>query len=461
MTGITAQPGAPAPGAGQRPVPGQRTVTPSVGPGTARGAVARGRGVLDKVRASLRGSPGQLRSAGIVAVVACLAFAGLAAWALQLRASALSAARDHAAQLVRVQQIASDLVAADSQFTNGYLTFGQDSTAQLNAYDAAIADAAKLIAEASRAEPDDAAELSTVNEALATYTARVAAARANNKQGYQVGVGYLRQASDLLRSDARSPNLLPTLDKLVSDNAARVDDAFAVSRLATWLLVAAALIGLGALGYVQVWLARRSHRFLNLPLVAATTAVIVGLVAGTVVMVTAQSKARQVKDHSYAATLALANARIAAYVGKSYQSITLIYIGTGGDYPGSQVNYTAQVGKAKDRLAAASAGGADVGATELQNWVAASDKLYTAALGDWVSAATSATQTGAGSVNTLFASFDQATRPALATQATAVEDGLSGSHGALVVLGWLALLLGIVAAGLAWAGISLRLEEYR
>lgn len=470
MTGTNAQPGAPAPGARRPqvpghqpgPVPDRRTVIPAAGTGAARDTAARrALGVLDKAKASLRGSPGQLRVAGIVVVVACLAFAGLAAWALQLRAGALSAARDHAAQLVRIQQIASDLVAADSQFTNGYLTFGQDSTAQLNAYDAAIVEASQLIAQASRAEPQDAAELATVNDALSRYTARVAAARANNKQGFQVGVGYLRQASDLLRSDTKSPNLLPTLDTLVSDNAGRVDDSFAASRRAGWLLVGAGVLGLGALAYGQVWLARRSHRFLNLPLVAATVAVVVGLAAGGAVMIAAQSEANQVKDESYAATLALANARIAAYVGKSYQSIALIYVGTGGDYPTNQKNYQSQVGKAKERLTAAAGSGANVGATELQEWVTANEQLYTAAQSDWVSAATSATKTTPGSVNALFAAFDQATRPALAGQATAVKDGLSGSSGALVVLGWLALLLGIVAAGLSWLGVSLRLEEYR
>jgi hypothetical protein len=436
-----------------------------VTPGTsaaARGVAARrARGALDRARASLQGSPGQLRTAGIACLLACLAFAGLAAGALESRAAALSAARDHAAQLVRIQQIASDLVAADSQFTNGYLTFGQDSVAQLKAYDEAVAEASRLIAVAARSEPDDAAELATVNDALSQYTARVAAARANNRQGYQVGVGYLRQASDLLRSPSSQVNMLPTLDRLVRDNTARVRDAFAASHRATWLLVAAAVLGLGGLAGVQVWVARRSHRVLNLPLVVATAAVVLGLVAGGTVMVAAQSKADQVRDNSYAATLALANARIAAYVGKSYQSITLIYIGTGGDYPSSQKTYQGQVATAKDRLRQAADAGADVRSTDLDNWASASDRLYAAAQNDWISAASAATSTRAGGVNALFGAFDSSTRPALGRQAAAVDEGLAGTHGALVAVGWLTLLLGILAAGAAWLGVSLRLEEYR
>lgn len=462
MTGTTTPSGAPAPRGQRRPaVPGQRSVTPAAG--AARGvAVQRTRNALESARASLRGTPGQLRVAGIASVIACLAFATLAGWALQLRASSLVQAQAHADQLVRIQQIASDVVAADSQFTNGYLTFGQDSTAQLADYDQAVGDASHLIAAAAQAEPADAAELASVNQALSSYTARVASARANNKQGFQVGVGYLRQASSLLRAQSTSPAMLPTLNRLVSDNATRVDDAFAASRTATWLLVLAGVLGLGVLLVAQFRVALRSHRFLNVPLVTATAAVLVALIAGGAAMATAQSRADQVKDKSYAATLALANARISAYVGKSYQSITLIYIGTGGDYPTSQKAYGTSVATAKEKLgAAATATGEDAGTAQLAAWTAKSTELYATAQSDWQKAAEQATQTATGSVNALFTAFDLATQPALTTQVAAVDDGLGSMHGLLVVLAWAAVLLGVVAAGAAWLGISLRLEEYR
>jgi hypothetical protein len=265
----------------------------------------------------------------------------------------------------------------------------------------------------------------------------------------------------LLRSPSSSANLLPTLNRLISDNAARVDDSFAAARRAAWLLAAAGVLGLGTLVTAQFWLARRSHRVLNLPLLAATVAVLVGLVVGAAVMMTAQSRADQVRDNSYAATRALANARIAAYVGKSHQSITLIYIGTGGDYPTSQKDYQEQAVAAKAALGRAAGAGAEVGSTDLTRWIAASDELTTAAQTDWISAAAKATSTAPGTVNALFAAFDRGTGPVLKTQATAVDDGLRGTQGALTAIGWLVLLFGVAAAGAAWLGISLRLEEYR
>lgn len=424
-------------------------------------AARRTRGALAAARARLRGTPGRLRIAGIAAVLGCLAFALLGASASQARADALAQARAHAGQLVRVQTIASQVVSADSQFTNGFLAFGLASPGQLTSYDEAVSAASELIAEAAGAEPADAADLATVTDALTEYTARVEAARAGNRLGLQVGVGYLRQASTILQSPAAPSNLLPTLRRLADTNSARVDDAFAASARAGWRLAAAAVLGLGVLAVVQVWLARRVRRIINLPLAVATVAVVVALAVGGLAMVTAQRRATDVRDGSYAATLALANARIAVSEARSYENITLIYVGTGGNYPASQDAYEKQIAIAKAQLAQAARTGSEVGAAQLKAWTAANAEVYRAARDDWVPATRQATADGAGTVNGRFAALDAATRPELARQAEAVDDGLDRSRGALSVTSWLALVLGIAAALASWLGISLRLEEYR
>lgn len=433
------------------------------GGGPVLGDVARrARGLWGAVRAGLRGSPGQLRLAGIVGVAGGLVFAVLGLVALQARANALADARTHAAQLVRLQQISADLVAADSQFTNGYLTYGLESSSALSSYETSVQDASRLIAEASRAEPADAAQLAEVNDALTRYTARVAAARANNKQGFQVATGYLRQASTLLQSSDSSPNLLPTLTDLATANAQRVDAAFASSRAATRVLVLAALGGLGLLVTAQFMVARRSHRVFNVPLVTGTAAVVVALLVAGTTMAVAQSRASRVKDNSYAATVALANARIAAYVGRSYASISLIYVGTGGDYATSQKSYGEQVARARTQLTEAAGRGADVGAGELDAWNSAVSGIYDTALGDaWTKAAGEATADAEDSANARFEAFDAATAPVLRQEATTVHDGLGADRVWLFVSGWLAAVLGALAAAAAWLGVSQRLEEYR
>ena len=412
--------------------------------------------------AALEGTPGRLRIAAVGAVLACLVFALLGASAFQARGNALDEARADAAQLIRVQQIATSVVDADSRFTNGYLSYGLDTTDQLSTYDVAITTAAQMIAEASRANPADAAKLAGVNQALTLYTARVAAARSNNALGNQVATGYLRQAANLLRDQGTSPNMLPTLNTLITANTARVDQAYSASRAATLRLALAALVVLAGLGLVQIWLARRTHRYLNLPLAGAGAAVLLVLIAGAIVMVSAQSKADEVRDGAYTSTLALANARIAAFTGKSAESISLIYLGTGGPYAASETVY-----QASSKLATADLETVNrvskiaPGTKELLAWNTAHQKVYTAAQSDWIPAIKQATSTGQGSVNATFEALNSATKDALTKQAKAVDKDLGGSHGALVVLGWLTLVVGLLAAGAAWTGVSQRLEEYR
>ena len=130
----------------------------------------------------------------------CLVFAALGGNAFRARGAALDQATQAAAQLVRVQQVAIDVASADALVTNAFLLGAGEPAGTVQGYQAAIDRASKGIAEAAQAEPGDAAVLGAANSALARYTAAVAAARANNRQGFQVGSGYLRQASNLLRT---------------------------------------------------------------------------------------------------------------------------------------------------------------------------------------------------------------------------------------------------------------------
>lgn len=410
---------------------------------------------------SLRGSPGKLRFAGILGIIGGVVFAVVGLLAVQARATALDGAHNHADQLVRIQQISTDLVVADSQFTNGYLTYGLESSDALTTYQDSVQDAANLITEAAEAEPADAERLAQVNQALTDYTARVASARTNNKQGFQVATGYLRQASTLLQSPENTPNLLPTLTDLASVNAERVDDSFAESRRATWLMLLAVGGGLGSLLLAQLIVARRSHRFVNMPMASGTVAVVVVLLVAGISMLVAQSAASRAKENSYAATVALANARIAAYAGRSYANITLIYIGTGGDYLTSQDQYEEQVALAQEELSEAASLGVPVDGQDLTEWSAAVSQINETALGKWTDAAQQATATTDDSANARFKSFDRATSELLRQQSTEAAGDLRTGRSWLAVSQWLAAVAGAFAAVASWIGVTARLEEYR
>ena len=77
--------------------------------------------------------------------------------------------------------------------------------------------------------------------------------------------------------------------------------------------------------------------------------------------------------------------------------------------------------------------------------------------GDWLAARAAAT----GPSNEVFNVFDATSTQALDSQAAAVDSALARPRTALVILGWLVLGLGILAAVASLTGIGQRLGEYR
>ena len=108
-------------------------------------------------------TPDRLRAAALASVAVCLLFALLGANAFRTRSDALDAARAGAAQVVRVQGIATNLAQADAVVTNAFLQGGDASPAALQQFDAFVAQASAGIADAARAEPGDAGALAGVN----------------------------------------------------------------------------------------------------------------------------------------------------------------------------------------------------------------------------------------------------------------------------------------------------------
>jgi hypothetical protein len=112
----------------------------------------------------------------------------------------LSRAEADTAQLIRVQQIQTNLLAADATATNAFLVGGLEPPAQRAAYDDALTTTGALIAEAARAQPADADALAALNQGVVAYAGTIEQARANNRQGLPIGAQYLRTASAQLRT---------------------------------------------------------------------------------------------------------------------------------------------------------------------------------------------------------------------------------------------------------------------
>ena len=175
-----------------------------------------------------------------------------------------------------VQDIYADLVRADADATSSFLVGGIEDPAQRADYDASLDRVAKGIADAADAQPADSDALGTLNAAVQDYASTIEEARVYNRQGKPVGAQYLSNASDTLRAQ-----ILPIVDTLITANKARANAEFdASSRLPVIILV-----GLGALAVlvlVMVWLARRTHRYLNPSMFVGTLVVLLAIGIGAV-----------------------------------------------------------------------------------------------------------------------------------------------------------------------------------
>ena len=413
--------------------------------------------VRQVARATFEGTPGRMRLYGAVAVLGCLVFGLFAFIAATSRSSALASARSDAAQLVRVQAIRTNLVFADANLTNAFLVGGLEPPAARSAYQQGITAASTTLAEASGVNSHDADVLADVNDVVTKYTGLVESARANNRLGYPLGAAYLRQATQLLRTDA-----LPPLEDLGKTEQTRIAHSYSSSAHAMYWLVVGLLAALVVMLFAQAWLSGRTRRLFNLPLVTATAAVLVVGVVLVAIMAWSQSKANHTRSNAYFATVELATARIDAFDAKSAESLTLIARGSGQAYDASFKNLAANASLILDD--AAQRGGAKEQAAkkaftsymQVHNEIRSLDDK-----GNWDDAVKRATGAGANDANAAFGTFNTASTEALTQRSSQLRKDLGTARAPLVPFAWIALIVGVAAAVASVRGMSLRLREYR
>jgi hypothetical protein len=404
----------------------------------------------------MAGTPGRLRAVGIVSVAAALLFGLAAGQAFRSADGALERAAANADQLVRIQAIQTNVVQADADATNAFLVGGLEPATQRADYTEAIATASGLVAQAAQHQPADGDALSALNQSLIAYTSQVEQARANNRQALPVGAQYLKSASADLRADA-----LPLLANLGEANNARVTEEFdRAARAALWLVVGG-LLALGVLVLALVWLARRTRRYVNLPLAAAALVVLVTTVVGTVGLLAVKGDVDTTRDGVYAATRSTAQARIAGFDAKSNESLTLIARGSGAAFEkawqASSAAVTTQVAQLGQNPASS-----DRSPLPWPEYATAHQQIRALDdAGDWEGAVKLATGEGTGTGNTTFAAFDTSSDEQLSALSAQTAQQLGDTGGWLPFAGVLGLLAGVIAALCAWWGVSMRLEEYR
>ena len=442
MTQTASAPPATAPPPGQLAFQ-QPSASTSTSAPAARGAIS----------AWFAGTPGRMRALLILTAVVAVLFGVAAAQGFQQSDGALQRAEANTAQLVRVQAIHTSLVSANADATNAFLVGGLEPPAQRQHFVDSMTTASKLVAEAATAQPADQQALGELNATLLTYQGLIEQARANNRQGLPIGSQYLKDANASLQNDS-----LPLVSALVKANEERVSTEFdGVSRGNIWLLVGG-LLTLVVLGLTMIWLAKRTHRYVNLPLAFAGVLVLLTMLVGGTSLASASGSAKDTRSHSYADTLAMSRARIAAYDAKSNESLTLIARGSGAAFEKDWVDSAKTVDE-QLAVVAGTAPQAQAPWTTYKTTHTSIRKLDDS--GNWDGAVDQAIGTTGASANTAFAAFDKATSTKLTDFSTAARNDLADARDGLPPIGWLGIPIGIVAALLAAWGLSQRLGEYR
>jgi hypothetical protein len=403
-------------------------------------------------RATFAGTPGRMRVYGAIAIAACFAFGAFGFVFLAHLNHALSAEREHAAQLVRIQTIRTSIVKADANATNAYLVGGIPPIANTQGYNDGIQTAAATIAEASGKDSNDVAQLEKVNQALSQYTGLIEAARANNRQNFPIGQAYLTAGENSLQNSA-----LPTLAQLGDAELSRVASSSNAAADAQRNLIILLVIVLVCLLVTQGWLFTRTHRVFNPPLVIASVLVVVAGLVAVGVIAWSHSKEQDARKGAYARTVALATARINTYDAKSAESLDLIALGGKPAYP------------QRFKTAAAAATAA------LTGTVGTSEQQTKAALQQYLSAHTQVTTdeqhndyqaakdlaTDGGQANRAFNNFETTSNAALTTRAKQLSDDLNNARLPILPMAWALLAIGLIAAIAARRGMAQRLREYR
>ncbi|SCX19922.1 hypothetical protein [Mycolicibacterium fluoranthenivorans] len=404
------------------------------------------------LRRFARTTPGAVSVIVIVVVAGALIAAAISAAQLNGRIAERNAILERSEPLAyAAHNLYAALSAADAAAVSAFLSNEIGTGPMRKRYQQALADASSALADATAGATDVQARtaMAEISAQLSAYTGLVEAARANDRQGFPVGSGYLREASAMMQTE-----LLPAAERIYSRDAATVDgDQRAVGSLPVLGLVLMAL-GLIAIVVGSVVVYRRTNRMFNIGLVVAAVAVLVA--AGWLVIAT-QLAAVDIGQSRSAGTerfAALAKARILALQTRTVETLQLVARGDIGTSNATFDKNVADLNGLLDNGPAAAVDG-------VSKWTASHRKhtdRYSS--GDYAGAVVQAIGGAPDASAAQFEIVDNSLRTELAaTRATLRGEVASAGHR----LAWsptAVLVLLVIAAAAAVAGLWPRLKEF-
>lgn len=263
---------------------------------------------------------------GLVWLTAVLALLASSLGFAAQRQAVQTIGRDAAPSINAAQDIRTSLADMDADAANELLGVTDTSGASRQAFEARRVTVAQRLVDAARNityGQEEQVPIATLSDQFGVYLEQVEQARALQSQDPAAALAVYRQATTLMHS-----TLLPAADALDTANDQHLNQEYAARRASAGTLAAAmglsAVLLLVALVGLQVFLARRTRRMFNPPLLAATLVGLIFMVRVGTTFAAATEDLRTAKQDAFDSVYALTHARSVAYDANGEESRYLL-----------------------------------------------------------------------------------------------------------------------------------------
>ncbi len=410
-----------------------------------------------------------MRLGGAAVVVGLLVLAVVGTGAVRARQRAATAVgRQAEPLLVGAESLYSSLADADATATNTFLEAGLEPPARRQAYlnDLATA-AAQLTKVAGQAgtSADITHALGVINKDLPIYSGLVESSRANNLQGFPVGAAYLSEGSSLMQTE-----ILPAAGQLYQAEAERLSQAYGSGRswLDVWGVLLVAVIALALLALTQWFVANRTNRVLNLPMLVASGRTLVLVVWTIFAFVTSATRLNNARHQGSDPVQLLSSAQILVSRAQVDENLALVARGSEPQYLADFDAVTSALGGASGTSGlvhqAAQYPGPNAGSLDgdYAKYLHAHQAVIAAENnGQFTTAVTLATGSAAGDELPAASQLTTDLSGEVQFSQTAFNSKATGAANDLSALGFGVVGLAFLAAALALVGLEQRINEYR
>jgi hypothetical protein len=214
------------------------------------------------------------------------------------------------------------LADADTMAASGFLAGAQEPRDVHEQYEKDIREASRLLVRAAASTDATSAsgrEITTLNELLPVYTGLIERARANNRQGLPLGGAYLRYANQKMTDE-----LLPAAERLYAAETGKLGTDSARARQWPYVSLAAGVVVLAGLLWIQRREYRRTNRVFNRGLLVATAASAALLLWLAVGQTLARAELHDAMVHGQESLDVLNHARINSLKARANENLTLV-----------------------------------------------------------------------------------------------------------------------------------------